>query len=90
MTLRRSDYDQAARYLKHASELLEREAFGRTRTMRNLLQLAIQRLSPGDHFVGDAAAEITVLRDMANKVQVAAGQTEILKAVAVLRDKSGR
>jgi hypothetical protein len=86
--LLRSDYDQAARYIAYAIELLEREAFGRTTTMRNVLQLAVQRLSPGDHFVGDAAAEIAVLRDLAGKVPVAAARTEILKAVAVLRDKS--
>jgi hypothetical protein len=88
MTLRRSDYDQAARYVAYAIESLEREAFGRTTTVRKVLELAVQRLSPGDHFVGDAAAKITVLRDIANKVPVAAARTEILKAVAVLRNKS--
>jgi hypothetical protein len=67
MALMRSDYDQAARYLKYACELLEREAFGRITTIRHVLQLAMQRLSPGDRFVGDAAAEITVLRDLAGK-----------------------
>jgi hypothetical protein len=39
--------------------------------------------------VGDAVAEITVLRDLADKVLVSYA-TEILKAVAVLRDRSGR
>ena len=89
MPLRRSDYDQAVRYVAYAVDLLEREAFGQTTTMREVLELAARRLSPGDHYVGDAAAEITVLRDIANKVPVAAARTEILKAVAVLRDKSG-
>jgi hypothetical protein len=32
---------------------------------RELLGLAIRRLSPGDHFVGDAAAEIAMLREAA-------------------------
>jgi hypothetical protein len=84
MTLRRSDYDQAARYLKYACELLERQAFAQTMAARDVLQLAVRRLSPGDHFVGDAAAEITVLRQIADKVPMADARTEILKAVAVL------
>jgi hypothetical protein len=54
---------------------------------REVLQLAVRRLSPGDHFVGDAAAEITVLRQVADKVPMADARTEILKAVAVLRDR---
>ena len=90
MPLHRSDYDQAARYLKYACELLERQAFGQTMAARNVLQLAVRRLSPGDHFVGDAAAEITVLRHVADKVPMADARTEILKAVAVLRDRIGR
>jgi 3-deoxy-D-manno-octulosonate 8-phosphate phosphatase KdsC-like HAD superfamily phosphatase len=56
---------------------------------REVLQLAIRRLSPCDHFVGDAAAEITVLRNVADKVPMADARTEILKAVAVLRDRAG-
>lgn len=92
MPLRRSDYDQTARYLKYACELLERQAFGQTfgQTMvaRDVLQLAVRRLSPGDHFVGDAAAEITVLRQVVDKVPMADARTEILKAVAVLGDRS--
>jgi hypothetical protein len=36
MTLHRHDYDQAARYLKYACELLERQAFGRTVTLREV------------------------------------------------------
>ena len=50
----------------------------------------MRRLSPGDHFVGDAAAEITVLRDLADKVLVSHARPELLKAVSVLRDRSGR
>jgi len=53
--LKRSDYDQAARYLSHACELLERDAKAQTRVLRDVLDLAIRRLSPGDDFVGDAA-----------------------------------
>lgn len=90
MTLRRSDYDQAARYLAHACELLERDAAAQSRGLREILGLAIRRLSPGDNFVGDAAAEITVLRQVAEKVTIADARTEILKAVAVLRDRNGR
>jgi hypothetical protein len=67
MTLRRSDYDQAARYLKYACELLERQAFGKTVGLREVLQMALGRLSPGDKYVGDAAAEITVLRQVAER-----------------------
>jgi hypothetical protein len=85
MTLHRSDYDQAARYLRYACELLERQAFGKTATLREVLQMAARRLSPGDNYVGDAAAEITVLRQVAEKVPIADSRTEILKAIAVLR-----
>jgi hypothetical protein len=88
MTLSRSDLDQAARYLRYACGLLEREAFGKTMTLREVLDLAARRLSPGDNYAGDAAAEITVLRQVATKVPVAAARMEILKAVAVLQDKS--
>jgi len=83
MTLRRCDLDQAARYLRYACELFERDAFGKTATLRETLQMVAARLSPGD-----AAAEITVLRQVVEKVPMAPGaRTEILKAVAVLRDK---
>jgi hypothetical protein len=88
--LLRSDYDQAARYLKYACDLLERETPAQTRALRKVLEIAMRRLSPGDHFVGDAAAEITVLRDLADKVLVSNARTEILKAVAVLRDINRR
>jgi limonene-1,2-epoxide hydrolase len=88
LNLRRSDYDQAARYLQHACDLLDSRAPGKMRATREVLQLAIRRLSPGDYFVGDAAAEITVLRHAADQMRVADARTEILKAVAVLRDGS--
>lgn len=88
MTLRRSDYDQAARYLQHACEIMDRQAPGKMRATLEVLRLAIRRLSPGDHFVGDAAAEITVLRQAADQMPVADPRTEILKAIAVLRDRS--
>jgi predicted component of type VI protein secretion system len=87
MTLQRSDYDQAARYLQHACELLDRQAPGKLRATVEVLRLAIRGLSPGDHFVGYAAAEITVLRHVAEQVPIADARTEILKAVAVLRDR---
>jgi hypothetical protein len=38
MTLQRNDYDQAARYLKYASELLERQAPGKTVVLRKILE----------------------------------------------------
>ena len=68
MNLTRSDYDQAARYLQSACDLMDRQAPGKMRATYNVLQLAIRRLSPGDHFAGDAAAEITVLRQAAETV----------------------
>jgi hypothetical protein len=85
--LQRSDYDQAARYLNYACELLKRQAFGKTTTLRQVLQFAARRLSPGDHFVGDAAAEVTVLRQLAEKAPIADARTEILKAIAMLGNK---
>jgi hypothetical protein len=88
MTIPRTDLDQAARHLKCARELIEREAFNKTLTLREMLQTIVRHLSAGDDYVGDAAAEITVLRQIAERVPVAAARTEILKAVAVLRDKS--
>jgi limonene-1,2-epoxide hydrolase len=86
--LQRSDYDQAARYLQHANELMARDASSQTRGLRDILDLAIRRLSPGDHFVADAAAEITVLRQAAERASTADARTEILKAIAVLRDRN--
>lgn len=90
MTLHRSDYDQAARYLSYARKLLERQAFSKTVVLREVLQLAVRRLSPGDHYVGDAAAEITALRQVAEKVPIAEARTEILKAIGVLRGRVRR
>jgi hypothetical protein len=87
MTIPQTDLDQAARYLRSAWELLEREAFGEPALLRKTLLVAARRLSQGDHLIGNAAAEITVLRKIAEKVPVAAARTEILKAVAVLQDK---
>jgi hypothetical protein len=55
----------------NARELLERQACGKTVTLREVLQLAARRLSPGDSYVGDAATEITVLRQVAEKVPIA-------------------
>ncbi len=68
MTLHRGDYDQAARYLRYACELWERQAFGKTAAIRKVLELAARRLSPGDHYVGDAAAEITVFTPGRRKI----------------------
>ena len=64
------------------------QAPGKMRATLEILRLAIHRLSPGDHFVGDAAAEITVLRHAADQMPIADARTEMLKAVAVLRDKT--
>ena len=86
--LRRSDYEQAARYLSSACEMMKRHTPGKCLAIRDVLELAIRRLSPGDHFVGDAAAEITVLSHAADQIPVADARTEILKAVAVLRDRT--
>jgi hypothetical protein len=86
MPLKRSDADQAVRYLQPARGLLEREPGARMRAIRELLRLAIRRLSPGDFYIGEAAAEITLLRDTANKVTGEAC-TDILKAVAILTDR---
>jgi hypothetical protein len=46
MTLHRSGYDQAARYLKYACELLERQAFGKTVALREVLQMAAPSAEP--------------------------------------------
>ena len=86
--LKRSDLDQAVRYLQHARELLEREPGARMRVIREVLRLAMRRLSPGDFYAGDATAEITLLRDIANKI-IGEARTDVLKAVAILTDRSG-
>jgi hypothetical protein len=38
--------------------------------VREVLELAARRLSPGDHYVEHAAAEITVLRQAAEKCRL--------------------
>jgi hypothetical protein len=54
----------------------------------NLVDMCLARLGPGDQKQSNfVPAEITLLRDIANKVPLATARTEILKAVAVLRDK---
>jgi hypothetical protein len=88
LKLQRSDYDQAARYLQRACDLMDSQAPGKMRATCEVLRLAIRRLSPSDHFVGDAAAEITVLRHAAKQMPIADARTEILKAVAVLRERA--
>jgi hypothetical protein len=46
MTLPRSDLDQSARYLRYACELPEQEALAKTKTLRELRELAARRLTP--------------------------------------------
>jgi len=87
LVLSRSDYDHAARYLQHECDFMDTRMPGKMRATCDVLRLAICRLSPGDNFVGDAAAEITVLRHAADQMLVADARTEMLKAVAVLRDR---
>jgi hypothetical protein len=86
--LKRSDLDQAVRYVQHVRELLEREPGARMRVIREVLRLAMRRLSPGHFYAGDAAAEVTLLRDIAGKLTGEA-RVDILKAVAILTDRSG-
>jgi hypothetical protein len=66
---------------------IEREPRARMRTIREVLRLAIRRLSPGDAYAGAAAAEITVLRDVASMLTGEA-RTDVLKAVAIITDRS--
>ena len=88
MKLQRSDYDPAARYLQSACEILKRLAPGKCLATRLVFELTVRLFSPGDDFVGDAAAEITVLRQAADLMPIADARTEILKAVAALRDRT--
>jgi hypothetical protein len=90
MTVHPSDYEQAALHLGYACELIKQQAPDKTVVLREIIQMAARRLSPGDHFVGDAAAEITVLRQIAEKLPFVDARMEILKAIAVLRDRVGR
>jgi hypothetical protein len=93
--LQPSDYEQAARYVQGANELMERDTAGQTQVLRRTLDQAIRTLYSDDHCVGDAeqigvlvAATVTVLRAAAAKVPVPDARTEIMKAAAVLRDRS--
>jgi hypothetical protein len=81
-----SDLDQAVRYLEHAQVLLERQPPAKASTIRHLIDLSIRQLSPGDFYAGNAAAEITVLRDIAGRLTGEA-RTGVLKAVAILTDR---
>jgi hypothetical protein len=89
MRLQQSDFDQAVRYIRSAIKLLERESFSMTLATRELFDRIIRQLSPGDYFVGPngLAAAIALLNPMADKVP-AAPRVELLKAVAVLRDRT--
>jgi hypothetical protein len=78
MALKRSDYDQAARYLKRVSELMERDAKALTRILRELLAMAVKRLSSGETAVGDAIAEIALLRAGASDAGLRQRQTKAL------------
>ena len=92
MHLKQSDLDQAVRYLEYARDLLQGEPLARMRASREVLDLAIRRLSrrlsPVDFYVGEVASEITVLRNIAGKVD-GKPRTDILKAVTILADRSG-
>ena len=91
MTLRRSDLDQAARYLHHATELLANGGvFAARRGCLDTLNLVVAKLGPGDQKPGDLmiAANITLLDGVAEKVPPGEARTSVLKAVAVLRDRS--
>jgi len=87
MPLRRSDLEQAVRYLQHARELLDEEPLARMRASRGALDLTVRRLSPGD-LLDSAAAEVTMLREIAGKVD-GETRTDILKAVAILAVRGG-
>lgn len=87
--LQPSDFDQAVRYVRSAITLLERESFSMTLATRELFDGIIRQLSPGDYFVGPngVSAAIALLKPMADNLP-AAPRVELLKAVAVLRDRS--
>jgi hypothetical protein len=86
--LQPSDFDQAVRYIQSALKLLDREA-PPTRAIRDLFDRIIRQLSPGDYFVGvtGIAAAVSLLRQIAGKIP-SAPRAELLKAVAVLTDRS--
>jgi len=87
--LKPSDFDQSVRYVRSAIRLLERESYSMTLATRELFDRIIRQLSPGDYFVGPdgVAAAIALLKPIADKVPPAP-RVELLKAVAVLRDRS--
>jgi hypothetical protein len=86
--LQPSDFEQAARYLQSALKLLDLEA-PPTRAIRDLFDRIIRQLSPGDYFVGvnGIAAAVSLLRQIAGTIP-SAPRVKLLKAVAVLRDRS--
>ena len=67
--MRRDNMDQACRYLARARELLERDANSANAITRRTIEQVERRLSPGDQYIGDAAAEITVLRMVLDSLQ---------------------
>jgi hypothetical protein len=86
--LQPSDFEQAVRYIQSALKRLDREA-PPTRAVRQLFDRIIRQLSPGDYFMGmmGVAADVSLLREMAANVP-AAPRVDLLKAIAVLRDRS--
>ena len=87
MPLFQRDYDQAARYLERAREILERTPASKARTIRDALSLAVARLSKGDQLIDNVPAEVTSLTDVSNQITEPEARTEIRKAIAVLRDR---
>jgi hypothetical protein len=47
MPFKRSDLDQAVRYLEYALVLIERDPPPKIRTIREVIGMSIRRLSPG-------------------------------------------
>jgi hypothetical protein len=93
--LHHRDFDQAARYLRYAAELLKREAPDKSAALCKMLEGVAQRLSTGDSYAGDLSAEIELLRAATGRLKTikpggANAQMEILKAVSVLRDGRDR
>jgi hypothetical protein len=61
----RSDFDQAARYVQGALEILDRDAFAHSLAVQDVLNRIVRQLSPGDHFVGLTGR--SSLRDFASE-----------------------